>query len=141
MHYKRFYSELGKLLYAVAEIDGTISQKEKKSLQDIIKKELVPSETHTDEFGTDVAYYAEIEFDFLADKKIHDTEWAFDSFIDYVDEHRTAFDEKMKKVSLKLVKKLAAAYQGTNNKEKALIEKLKQKLDEIEVKKEKVKSE
>ncbi len=52
MLYKKFYSELGKLLYAVAEIDGIITNKEKKALLEIVKKELVPADNHIDKFGT-----------------------------------------------------------------------------------------
>src|SRR5690606_13704785 len=79
MLYRQFYSELGKLLYAVADVDGMISQKEKKALQELVRKELVPVEKHTDKFGTDVAFYAEIEFDFLEDSMVEPEE-AFESF-------------------------------------------------------------
>jgi len=134
MVYREFYSEIGKLLYAVADIDHVITQQEKKKLQDIIKKELVPAEQHQDIFGTDAAYYAEIEFDFL-DEQIADAEAAFESFIDFVEEHHTAFDKNMKKVCIHIAKELADAYRGTNKKEKLLIEKLKQKLEKLDIKK------
>jgi hypothetical protein len=133
MEYKDFYAELGKLLYAVADTDGVITQKEKKALQDIVKNELVPAERHMDAVGTDAAYYTEIEFDFL-DEEIADAETAFNSFIDFVEEHHTAFDERMKKISLHVVKELANAYHGTNKKEKKLINELRKKLNRIEVK-------
>ena len=128
MIYKEFYSEVGKLLYAVADIDHVITQQEKNKLQDIVKKELVPAEQHKDAFGTDAAYYTEIEFDFL-DEQIEDAETAFESFIDFVEEHHTALDKKMKKVCLHITQELADAYRGTNKKEKQLLEKLKQKLE------------
>ncbi|MES2138499.1 MAG: hypothetical protein V4511_02245 [Bacteroidota bacterium] len=138
MKYKDFYSELGKLLYAVADIDHVITQKEKKALYDIVKNELVPSERHTDQFNTDVAFYTEMEFDFM-DESIADSADAFNSFIDFVEDHHTAFDERMKKVSLHVAKELAQAYHGTNKKEKVLIDKLKERLNKIEVKKDKKK--
>lgn len=130
MIYREFYSEIGKLLYAVADIDGVITQQEKKKLQDIVKKELAPAEKRQDAFGTDAAYYAEIEFDFL-EEQFADVETAFESFIDFVEEHHTAFDKKMKKVCLHIANELANAYHGTNKKEKLLFEKLKQKLEHI----------
>jgi uncharacterized tellurite resistance protein B-like protein len=133
MYYKEFYSELGKLLYAVADIDGMITHQEKRKLQEIVKKELVPSEKHLDEFGTDAAYYSEIEFDFQ-DEEIGDAEAAFNSFIDFVEDHHTAFDEKMLKACLHVARELAAAYRGTNRKEKALVDKLKNQLELIETK-------
>jgi hypothetical protein len=130
--YKEFYSEFGKLLYSVVDIDGVINKKEKQTLRDIVKNELVPTEKHTDAFGTNAAYYSEMEFDFL-DEEICDAEAAFESFIDFVEDHHTAFDESMKKVCLHLVKRLSAAYRGTNKKEKLLIEKLRKKHERIDV--------
>jgi uncharacterized tellurite resistance protein B-like protein len=130
MIYKDFYSEVGKLLYAVADIDGVITQTEKKALQDIVKKELIPADKHSDSFGTESAFYSEIEFDFL-DDQIADAEAAFESFIDFVEEHHTAFDQKLRKICIHIANELASAYHGTNKKEKALIEKLKKSLTEI----------
>jgi uncharacterized tellurite resistance protein B-like protein len=134
MLYKEFYSELGKLLYAISDIDGVISKTEKKKLQEIVKEELVPVESHVDGFGTNAGFYSEIEFDFL-DEEIADAESAFESFVSFVEEHHTAFDERMKKVSLRLMKELAASYYGTNKKEKKLIQKAVKLLGNIETKK------
>jgi hypothetical protein len=86
LDYKRFYSELGKLLYAVADVDKVITPEEKKELQEMVRNELVPAEKHTDEFGTSAAHYAEIEFDFL-EEQIIDSQTALQSFLDYVDDH------------------------------------------------------
>ena len=133
MIYSEFYSEVGKLLYAIADIDGFISPQEKKKLQEIVRRELVPIEKHGDEYGTDAAFYAETEFNIL-DENSSDPETAFESFIDFVDEHHTAFDEKMKNVCIRVAKELAYAYRGTNKKEKMLIDKLKEKLEKVVVK-------
>ncbi len=134
MLYNEFYAELGKLLYAVADIDGVITQKEKKELQMIVHEELVPVEKHVDNFGTDTAFYTEMEFDYL-DEQISDAESAFESFIAFVEEHHTAFNKNLKNACLHLVAKLADAYQGTNKKEKLLIDKLKQQLEKIHYRK------
>lgn len=131
MEYKEFYSELGKLLYAVADIDHVITQKEKKALLKIVRKDLVPAEAHTDTFGTDVAYYAEMEFDIL-DDQIADSESAFNSFTDFIEDHHTAIDERMKKTGLRVTREIARAYHGTNKKEKELIRKLREKLNKID---------
>lgn len=136
MLYKEFYSELGKLLYAVADIDKVITQQEKEELQKIVRTELVPFEKHIDEFGTDAAYYSEIEFEFN-DEQINDTESAFNSFIDFIKEHHTAFDEKMKKVCIHVVEEIASSYRGENKKEKTIIKKLKAELSKIKIKKSK----
>lgn len=133
MIYERFYAELGKLIYAAAYIDGVITEKEKTALQNIIKNELVPTEKHLDKFGTNTAYYPEIELDFLNENSI-DTEAAFNSFIDFVEDHHTAFNSYMKKLSLHIVEEIFNSYKGVNKKEKELLERLKTKLEKIETK-------
>lgn len=125
--YKRFYSELGKLLYAVADIDKVITPEEKKALYELVRKELVPAESHTDVFGTDAAYYTEIEFDYL-DDAIIDSETAFQSFIDFVEDHRRLMDEAMRKMCIRLAERLAEAYAGKNKKEQQLLTVLRRKL-------------
>ncbi len=99
MQYNQFYSELGKLLYAIADSDKRISPKEKARLLKIIEKDLLPVETHKDGFGSSVAFYPEIEFTYLEDE-IADPEAAFDSFLNFIDKHRTAIDHKMRDTCL-----------------------------------------
>lgn len=125
---ERFYAELGKLLYALAYVDGLISPAEKRKLQDMVKNELILFENHIDQFGTNSAYYTEIEFDFL-DEEIADSEAAFDSFINFMETHHTAFDANLKKVCLHVINQLASVYKGVNKKEKQLITKLKKSFD------------
>jgi hypothetical protein len=119
MLYKQFYSELGKLLYAIADIDGIITPREKKVLQEIVRKELIPSEI-----------YAEIEFDFLQDEQA-DAETAFESFVNFVEDHHTAFDKRMRRICMHVAKKLADEYYGTNKKEEFLVKKLKETFEKI----------
>ncbi len=130
MIYRNFYSEVGKLMYSIASIDGKVNRKEYEKLRDIVEKKLVPMESSTDSFGTDAAYYAEIEFDILQDEEL-DPQWCFDSFVNYVDTHKTAFDTKLKKMVMNLSKELSAVYHGTNKKEAALIHKLQMELNKI----------
>ena len=127
MLYRQFYSELAKLLYAVANIDGKISEKEREELKAIVRKELVPAEHHTDKFGTDAAYYTEIEFDFL-EEAMTEPEAAFESFMDFVEKHHTAVDSRMLEVSLRTAGKIAATCHKTSKKEKELIKILEKKL-------------
>ena len=133
MIYEKFYSELGKLLYAITDADGWITPVEKIKLQDIIKNKLVPTEKRLDKYGTDVAFYTEIEFDIL-DEEIANPEAAFESFINFIEKHHTAFDERIKKACVFLVNELASAYRGTNKKEQQLIDKLKKAFKKIEMK-------
>jgi len=131
MDHRQFYSEIGKLIYAVTDIDGVISQTEKKAISEVVKKELAPMGVPKGSGNMDLSHYAEIEFDFL-ENEIADAEAAFESFIDFIEDHKTAIDERMLNASEKLAKKLASAYYGTNKKEKALIERLSKKIRSIQ---------
>ncbi len=64
MDYRMFYSALGKLLYAVADADGIVSPQEKENMFELVQKRLMHKETHTDEFGTNDAWYAAFEFEY-----------------------------------------------------------------------------
>src|SRR5688500_15719015 len=130
MLYKQFYSELGKLLYAIADIDGIITPREKKVLQEIVRKELIPSEKHLDEFGTNTSNYAEIASALLQDEQA-DAETAFEYFVNFVEDHHTAFDKRMRRICMHVAKKLADEYYGTNKKEEFLVKKLKETFEKI----------
>jgi hypothetical protein len=133
MLYSDFYSELGKLLYAVADIDGFISQKEKQALLNMVKNELAEKEEHSDMFQTNAAFYSEIEFDF-DEEQITDPRSAFESFTGFIEDHYAVFDDHIKEVCLYTVKKLSEAYRNTNKIEKELIDKLEKKLEHVELK-------
>lgn len=131
LDYKKFYSELGKLLYAVADVDQVISQSEKTALYTMVRNELAPAEKHTDEFDTDTAFYAEIEFDFL-DDSIIDSETALQSFLDYIEDHQRIINQPMRDACFRLAEKLAKDYYGKSDKERQLLDKLKNKLQDLE---------
>lgn len=130
MLYKSLYTEIGRLLYAVADVDGVISQKEKQRLHEIVEKELVPAETAVDAHGSNEAWHVEFEFDWR-EEQISDPSEAFTSFIEFVQDHSAAFDRKMKALCIRLAKEIAAAYYGSSRKEKALINLLIAKLNAI----------
>lgn len=128
MIYKNFYSEVGKLLYAIAKADGTIDSKEIKAIHQMVLKDLVPLESSTDEFGTDSAFYVEMEFDYL-NENLYDPDVAFNSFVDYVQDHYSAFDSKMKTAVFNVANTLTQSFHETNIKDHYMIEKLKKVLD------------
>lgn len=130
MVYKQFYSALGKLLYSIAAADGAISNTEKETLQNVVRKELLPLRKGTDEFGTEAAFYTEFEFEIL-DDAIIEPEVAFESFINFIDKHKTAIDNRLISITRKISSKIAEAYYHKNEKEKKLLKKLNQKLNEI----------
>tara|TARA_R110002050_G_scaffold297339_2_gene458641 strand:+ start:55274 stop:55675 length:402 start_codon:yes stop_codon:yes gene_type:complete len=124
MIYKNFYSEVGKLLYALAKADGNIATEEVKAIHQLILKDLVPLEKSTDEFGTDSAYYVEMEFDYL-NENFAEPEDAFESFIDYVTDHYTAFDSHLKEAIYRVAETLTNSFHETNIKDHYMILKLR----------------
>jgi hypothetical protein len=126
---KQFYAELGKLFYAIAAIDNWITEKEKNKILEIVKNELVPNELNTDEYGTDLAYFTQIEFEFLNEED-SDPLSAIDSFIDFIEEHHSALDQHSIRTCIRLSKEISKIYRGTNKKEYELIEKLKAALSQ-----------
>lgn len=55
----------------------------------------------------------------------------FNSFLNYVEEHKTAFDKHHREMIMEMIKDIAGVYHGTNKKEAALIKTLKSKMDEV----------
>lgn len=127
MDYREFYAELGKLLYAVADADGTISPQERESLNELIRSRLAHREVHTDEYGTNDAWYAMFEFE-VAEEQAMSPEEAFQSFSDFLDARRDEVDEDTRALCLTLADRLAESYHHTNRRESELIRKLKEKL-------------
>ncbi|MEY4604785.1 MAG: hypothetical protein RIT43_2077 [Bacteroidota bacterium] len=124
-----FYSEIGKLLYAVTVIDHKIDLRERKRvhelIQDVIKK------THIrDQFGTPVANYIEIEFEFL-EEQIYEAEDALQSFLDYIEEHYSAIGKDDIEMIRKLVWETADCVRGINTAEQTVIEKMEHAFSQI----------
>lgn len=130
MDYKKFYSELGKLLYAMADADKIITPEEKKAVYAIIRSELVPAEKDWDVAGTDSAFYAAIAFDFM-DESIADSQDALRSFIDYIREHQHLIGKHLRNRCIRVADELAAAVHGKNKKERELLHQLKEELNKI----------
>jgi hypothetical protein len=124
MIYKNFYAEVGKLLYALAKADGSITPQEIKAIHKLVLTDLVPLENSTDEFGTDSAYYVEMEFDYLNENS-QDPEVAFNSFMDYMEEHYSAFDEHLKSAVFRVAETLTNSFHETNIKDHNMIIKLR----------------
>jgi uncharacterized tellurite resistance protein B-like protein len=131
MDYRLFYAELGKLLYAVADADGLVSPQEKENLYQMVQSRLMHKETHTDEFGTNDAWYTAFEFE-VADEQIMPASDAFQSFIEYIEEHKNELDQDTRKLCLTLADRLAESYRHSNKKEKHLVQQLREVLFSLE---------
>lgn len=121
MNYKKLYIELGKLLYAIAKVDGTVQPQEKEALKQIVILQLAPLEASIDKFGSDQAFYAEFEFDTLdsSDATYAD---ALQSWLYYAETHASLFNDQLIKLVFDAVKQMAEAYRGTSKAEAEIID-------------------
>jgi hypothetical protein len=125
--YKKFYKQLGKLLYAVAKADGKIQEPEVKAIHEIVTTDLAPLENSVDPFGTDAAFYAEFEFELLRDREVKKDK-AYQAFLDYLKENDKHIKPHLRNLAITAVEKVAEAYQGTEKAEADLIADLKKHL-------------
>ena len=131
MDYRTLYSELGKLLYAVADADGVVSEQERDGLYDLIRTRLLHREVHTDEYGTNDAWYAAFGFEAAEDQTLT-AEEAFESFTEFLRERREQIDGDTRDLCLTLADRLAESYRHTNRKEKEMIQRLRELLFSME---------
>lgn len=127
MSHIEFYKELGKLLYAIANADGMLSEKDPSGLRKVIYEDLAPEETGTDDHGANEAWYTEYEFEVLQEYGI-DVETAFDDFINYYREHKDEISREMKENCMRAATKIAQAFQTKNHFERYYLKKLRQEL-------------
>ncbi len=63
MKNKLFYTELGRLLYAVANADDNINKEEKETITKLIQERMLQHEKDHDQFGTNEAWQTQFAFD------------------------------------------------------------------------------
>jgi len=126
MDYKEFYTELGKLLYAVAKADGEVQDEELHKIYQMVVDDL--SDEILFNRGEEVdAYYTEFEFEALIDRNV-EIHTAVNSFVDYYEKNQEYFNDKMKKTTLKAMVAVADAFEGIIPEEQALIDEMTKKL-------------
>ena len=129
MKWSSLYGEWGKLLYAMAQCDGKISDAEREILKQVVENELATFSI-ADEFDTPVPTYIQTAVDF-AEEEIMDIEGAKASFFEFVDRHESALTTEMVKRMINSLTAIAAAYYGINQQEHSLLKETKQKLKKI----------
>lgn len=127
MIYREFYKELGNLLYAIAKSDGKISEKEFEELKSLVRKELVAFNGASDEFGSDLAFFTEFEFEF-DEERIESPGDAYQSFITFVKANEERVDNKLRQLAMRMAEKIAEAFKGKNKPELMMIKNLKKDL-------------
>lgn len=124
---RKFYTELGRLLYAIAAVDGRVRATETAMIKRIVSERLVPQEAALDHFGTDRAYITEFEFDIQVDRG-EAPEVAFESFILYLTQHKDRFSPKQKDLVLHAAHVVADAFHGVNAKELRMLDELERRI-------------
>lgn len=127
MIYREFYRELGNLLYAMARADGKINNKEVDELRKLVKEELAANDETIDEFGSDLAYLTEFEFEF-DDEMVQNSDEAYESFITFVKANDERINEHLRHIAYNTAKKIARAFRGKNKLEAAMLKNLKKGL-------------
>ena len=127
MDQRKFYAELGRLLYAIAAVDGRIHAKEAATLRRVVTEQLVPQEVTVDHLGTDRAYITEFEFDIQVERG-EAPEVAFESFILYLTQHKDRFSPAQKKLVLRAADVVAHAFHGVNAKELRMLAELDRRI-------------
>lgn len=122
-NYAEYYKQLGNLLYSISAIDGSIAAKELKELRKIVKEELVPQESHNDDFGSDAAFAVEFQFDFLEGNDVS-THEAWEEVEAYLKHNSPLLPEKDKKLMSSAANRVAEAFHGINKEEHQLLDRL-----------------
>lgn len=119
-----FYQQLGKLFYIIASSGKIVTKEEIKQLDQIVKKEWIPIENATNEFGDDIAFQIEIVFDWLAENEWNSGKVISD-FTNFYKEHHSLFTPHVNDLILKTANAIADSFDGQNQFEIDIIEKLK----------------
>jgi hypothetical protein len=122
MRTTRLFSEVGKLLYAIAAADRKISDTEKKTLMNLTYRSISKFKER-DRFGTPVLFYSEIEFEFLEEELI-DPEVAISSFTDYIEEHYSAITLKEIELIREIAWEVACSFKNINKEENRMLNKM-----------------
>ncbi|MCF8366713.1 MAG: hypothetical protein K9H16_13075 [Bacteroidales bacterium] len=131
MNYKDYYTALGQIVYATAMADGSIQQEEVNKIFNFVVAQLVEIERETGNGNEALkAFYTEKEFHRLRNQNKPIKE-AYQEFIKFIDENLDELDDKMKNTCINLIEKVAIAYNGIEDSEQVLIEKVKRQLNKL----------
>ena len=122
MFYEELYTELGKLFYHIAAIDGKVQPAERETLQNLIHSTWEPFEDSKDEYGTDRSVLIDSSFDYEESENLKND--GLQSFEDFYNENKAGFTPVIISNILKTCKAIASAYRGNNKDELALLERI-----------------
>lgn len=119
-----FYRELGKLLYAMALADRSISNEEKEEVSKQIAERLLHREMDADQFGSNEAWITQFSFD-TTEEAGEDAEEALEEFLSFVKQYRNDLTAQEIDICYKLSEHVASAYRHVNKKESNILQKLR----------------
>lgn len=129
MDYSALYTELGRLAYAIARADGIIHSKEIDLVCDFIGQEIEKTGAE-DHHKREAVLQAGVEFNNLRKNNASAKE-AFTGFTGFIETNPSLFDARIRNLCINISLRIASAYEGMDETELALINKLKKKLDSI----------
>ncbi len=119
-----FYKELGKLLYAIANSDNSITKEEKEEVSKQIAERLLHKEIDADQFGNNEAWITQFSFDTTEDSG-ENPEEAFNEFLSFVKQYRNELTEQEIDLCYRLSEHVANAYRHINKKESNILRSLR----------------
>ena len=132
MNYKEYYTALGQLVYAIAKADGSIQTDEKVKIFHFVISQIVDLEKESGGTGKNALEAFNTEREFHRLKKENATvQEAYNGFVDFLEKNKQHCDDKLKKTCLDIMEKVAMAYNGIEDSEKAIIEKIKEKINNL----------
>jgi hypothetical protein len=131
MNYKQYYTALGKLVYAIAKADGSIQTEESAKIFHFVISQIIDLEKESGNGRNALeAFNTEREFHRL--KKQNATVGdAYNGFVEFLDNNKQLFDIKLKSTCLNIMNRVALAYNGIEESEKVLIDKIKAEINKI----------
>lgn len=129
MNYSGFYAEIGRLAYAIASADGVIHSSEVEKICEFIGREIEQVSTYG-EISDEAVLQAVVEFNNLRNQNAS-AKNAYLDFLNFIDDQPELFNDRMKNLCINLSLRIASAHEGIDETERALIDKLKRKLDRI----------
>lgn len=112
---------LASLAYSIAKADGDIQTSEKRLFKNILKKE----------FDED-SWIAEQRFELLDTAITPSIETAYSNALNAIKDNKEMFDQEMSKKFLNVVEGIADAFEGTEDIEDKLLNKMRKDFDRLQ---------
>jgi hypothetical protein len=125
---KQYYKELGKMVYAIAAVDGVIKTEEAEALHIFVQKDLATNEAHLDSSGMNEAFYVDFEFEDSTKTK-PDINATLKSYAKFIHNNYEQADANLINRSVKLLHTVADAY--NREKENEVVMQIKSEINEI----------